>query len=179
MFRRLLPSPAMVVAVTALFLSLGGSAYALVVTGKQIRNNTVTGEGHPQPLAHRQGRPQGQARRRVDQGAALGTGGTVALVAYGGARFAVVNGPGTAGSRPGRQLGGPHRRRPLPGDLQRGRTRLRLLRDGRRHERRPPRPGTQVTLASLATHVNGVRGPDRERGNGSEADRPFHLIVMC
>jgi peptidoglycan/LPS O-acetylase OafA/YrhL len=41
--RRLLPSSAMVVALTALVLSLGGSAYALVVTGKTIRNNSVTG----------------------------------------------------------------------------------------------------------------------------------------
>ena len=42
--RRLLPSPAMVVALIALVMSLGGSAYALVITGKTIRNNTVTGK---------------------------------------------------------------------------------------------------------------------------------------
>jgi len=41
--RRFMPSPAMVVALTALVMSLGGSAYALVVTGKTIRNNSVTG----------------------------------------------------------------------------------------------------------------------------------------
>ena len=41
--RRFMPSPAMVVALTALVTSLGGSAYALVVTGKTIRNNSVTG----------------------------------------------------------------------------------------------------------------------------------------
>src|SRR5215204_3842015 len=40
--RRFLPSPAMVVAVTALVMSLGGSAYALVITGKSIKNGTVT-----------------------------------------------------------------------------------------------------------------------------------------
>ena len=40
--RRLLPSPAMVVAVVALVMSLGGSAYALVITGKSIKNGTVT-----------------------------------------------------------------------------------------------------------------------------------------
>ena len=38
------PSPAMVVALIALFLALGGSAYALVITGKTIKNNTVTGQ---------------------------------------------------------------------------------------------------------------------------------------
>jgi hypothetical protein len=42
-FRRLLPSPAMVVALTALVMSVTGSAYALVITGKTIRNNSVTG----------------------------------------------------------------------------------------------------------------------------------------
>ena len=41
--RRFVPSPAMVVAVIALFVSLGGSAYAaLVITGKNIKNGTVT-----------------------------------------------------------------------------------------------------------------------------------------
>ena len=42
--RRLIPSPAMLVAIVALVMSLGGSAYALVITGKSIRNNTVTGK---------------------------------------------------------------------------------------------------------------------------------------
>jgi hypothetical protein len=38
------PSPAMVVAVIALAVALGGSAYAaIVVTGKNIRNGTITG----------------------------------------------------------------------------------------------------------------------------------------
>ena len=37
------PSPAMVVALIALFVALGGSAYALVITGKQIRNGSITG----------------------------------------------------------------------------------------------------------------------------------------
>ena len=39
-----LPSPAMVVAAVALVVALGGSAYAaIVVTGKNIRNGTITG----------------------------------------------------------------------------------------------------------------------------------------
>jgi hypothetical protein len=39
------PSPSMVVALVALFVSLGGVSYgaALVITGKQIKNGTVTG----------------------------------------------------------------------------------------------------------------------------------------
>ena len=42
--RRLVPSPAMVVALVALVMAMGGSAYALVITGKSIRNGTVTGK---------------------------------------------------------------------------------------------------------------------------------------
>jgi hypothetical protein len=41
---RRLPSPAMVVALIALFVALGGSAYALVITGKQIKNGSITGK---------------------------------------------------------------------------------------------------------------------------------------
>ena len=43
--RRLIPSPAMIVALVALVMSLGSSAYALaVITGQDIQNNSVTGE---------------------------------------------------------------------------------------------------------------------------------------
>jgi hypothetical protein len=38
-----LPSPAMIVALVALFVALGGSAYALTITGASIRNGTITG----------------------------------------------------------------------------------------------------------------------------------------
>ncbi len=51
--RRLIPSPAMIVAIVALVMSLGGSAYALVITGKSIRNNTVTGKDIEEALAAR------------------------------------------------------------------------------------------------------------------------------
>ena len=39
--RRLIPSPAMAVALVALFMAMGGSAYALVVTSGSIKNNTI------------------------------------------------------------------------------------------------------------------------------------------
>jgi hypothetical protein len=41
---RLIPSPAMIVALVALVMSLGGSAYALMITGRSIKNNSVTGK---------------------------------------------------------------------------------------------------------------------------------------
>ena len=40
--KRLRPSPAMVVALVALFVALGGSAYALTITGASIVNGSVT-----------------------------------------------------------------------------------------------------------------------------------------
>lgn len=43
-FMKLRPSPAMAVALLALFVSLGGGAYAaIVVTGKQVKNASLTG----------------------------------------------------------------------------------------------------------------------------------------
>ena len=43
--RRLIPSPAMIVALVALVMSLGSSAYALVmITGDQIQDGSVTGD---------------------------------------------------------------------------------------------------------------------------------------
>jgi hypothetical protein len=42
--RKYLPSPAMAVALIALFVALGGSAYAaIVVTGKNVKNGSLTG----------------------------------------------------------------------------------------------------------------------------------------
>lgn len=42
-FARRRPSPAMAVSFIALFVALGGSAYALTITGANIRTNSVTG----------------------------------------------------------------------------------------------------------------------------------------
>jgi hypothetical protein len=50
---KFLPSPAMAVALIALFAALGGSAYAaLVVTGKNVRNGTLTGVDFKQRSLH-------------------------------------------------------------------------------------------------------------------------------
>ena len=38
------PSPALVISLIALFVSLGGGAYALTVTGGQVRNGSLTGK---------------------------------------------------------------------------------------------------------------------------------------
>ena len=51
--RKLLPSPAMAVALLALFVALGGGAYAAVtVTGKNVKNGSLTGVDFKQRSLH-------------------------------------------------------------------------------------------------------------------------------
>ena len=188
MFRRLLPSPAMVVAVVALIMSLGGSAYALVITGKQIRNNTVTGKDiRNRSLASRDVRNRSltgnDVRRDKLGGASIkeATLGPVptALTAHGGARFAVVTGGGQLAR--GRDISSVAR----TGD---GRYQVIFNADirgcayfatvGDTSASGPPQ-NSQITVSSLATNFNGVAVRTENGNNGSEADRPFHLIVMC
>jgi hypothetical protein len=178
MFRRLLPSPAMVVAVVALIMSLGGSAYALVVTGKQIRNNTVTGKDI------RQRSLTGNDVRRDKLG-----GGSIkesslaavpgALVAHGGARYAVVS--------EGGQLA---RGRDISSVARTGNGRYQVIFNadirgcayfatiGDTSAAAPPQ-NSQISVSSLGSHVNGVDVRTENGNNSSQADRPFHLIVMC
>jgi hypothetical protein len=178
MFRRLLPSPAMVVAVVALIMSLGGSAYALVVTGKQIRNNTVTGKDiRNRSLTGREVRADKLGGRSIKE-SSLGPVGT-ALVAHGGARYAVVTDGGQLAR--GRDISSVAR----TGD---GRYQVIFNADirgcayfatvGHESAAGPPQ-NSQISVSSLATNVNGVSVRTENGNNGSEANRPFHLIVMC
>jgi hypothetical protein len=178
MFRRLLPSPAMVVALVALVMSLGGSAYALVVTGKQIRNNSVTAKD----IRNRSLTGSDVRRDRLGGGSikesSLGPVGT-ALVAHGGARFAVVNGGGQLVR--GRDISSVAR----TGD---GRYQVIFNADvrgcayfatvGDASAAGPPQ-NSQVSVSSLGSNVNGVAVRTENGNNGVEANRPFHLIVMC
>ena len=178
MFRRLLPSPAMVVAVVALVMSLGGSAYALVVTGKQIRNNSVTAKD----IRNRSLTGSDVRRDKLGGGSIKESSlATVpgALLAHGGARFAVVSGGGQLVR--GRDVSSVAR----TGD---GRYQAIFNADirgcayfataGDPSAAAPPQ-NSHITVSSLATHANGVDVRTENGNNGSEADRPFHLIVMC
>lgn len=178
MFRRLLPSPAMVVAVVALIMSLGGSAYALVVTGKQIRNNTVTGKDvRNRSLTGREFRRDKLGGRSINEGTLATVPG--ALVAHGGARYAVVTDGGQLAR--GRDISSVAR----TGD---GRYQVIFNADirncayfatvGDASAAAPPQ-NSHITVSSLGTNVNGVAVRTENGNNGSEADRPFHLIVMC
>jgi hypothetical protein len=177
MFRRLLPSPAMVVAVVALVMSLGGSAYALVVTGKQVRNGSLTGRD-----VHNRSLTGNDVRRDKLGGGSIKESslGIVpsALFAHGGARYAVVNGGGQLVR--GRDISSVAR----TGD---GRYQVIFNADirncayfatiGDPSAAGPPQ-NSQISVGSLASHVNGV-AVRTENGGGAEQNRPFHLIVMC
>ena len=188
MFRRLLPSPAMVVALVALVMSLGGSAYALVVTGKQIRNNTVTGKDiRNRSLTGRDVRSRSLTGRDVRRdklgGASIKESSLAtvpaAFVAHGGARYAVVNANGQVVR--GRDISSVAR----TGD---GRYQVIFNADirgcayfatvGSETAAGPPQ-NSQISVGSLASNVNGVAVLTENGNNGAQANRPFHLIVMC
>jgi hypothetical protein len=178
MFRRLLPSPAMVVAVVALVMSLGGSAYALVVTGKQIRNNTVTAKDiRNRSLTGSDVRRDKLGGQSIKE-ASLGPVGT-ALIAHGAARFAVVNGDGQLVR--GRDVSsvartGDGRYQVIFNGDVRGCSYFATVADP---SAAAPPQNSQISAASLGSHVNGVAIRTENGNNGTEANRPFHLIVMC
>ena len=177
-FRRLLPSPAMVVAITALVMSLGGSAYALVITGKQIRNGSVTAKD----VRNRSLTGTDVRRDKLGGGSIKESSlGIVpaALVAGGAARYAVVNGGGQLAR--GRDISSVAR----TGD---GRYQVIFNSDvrncvysatvGDASAGGPPQ-NSQISVSSLASNVNGVSIRTENGNTGTEVNRPFHLIVMC
>ncbi len=178
-FRRLVPSPAMVVALTALFLALGGSAYAaLVITGKSIRNNTITTKDiRNGTIRTKDVKPDSLGGVSIKE-SALGTVPS-AGISYGSARFAVVTGSGVLAR--GRSVSSVARTSAgryqviFAGDV-RGCAYFATVGDA---GAAPLNQGAQVTTASLASNVNGVvvrtYGPNGTAGG----DRPFHLIVTC
>ena len=177
--RRFLPSPAMVVAVVALMVSLGGSAYAaLVITGKNIKNGTVTGKDiHNRSL-------RGTDIHRDSIGGGSIKESTLATVpgAYltvGSARFAVVNGAGQA-----------VRGRDISSVARTSEGRYQVIFNGNVRNcgyyatigdpsASAPPSHSEISVSSLGSNVNGVAVRTQNGGNGNQLDRPFHLVVMC
>jgi hypothetical protein len=168
-FRRFLPSPAMAVAVTALFLSLGGVSYGLatgVISGREIRNNTITFKDV------RKDKLGGGSIKESSLGTVPG-----AFVAHGSARFAVVNAGGVL-------IRGRNASAARTGE---GRYQVLFEADVRGcgyyatvggPTAAPPPENGQITVSALASNVNGV--DVRTTGaNGNDANKPFHLVVLC
>ncbi|MEA2407432.1 MAG: hypothetical protein QOE69_1551 [Thermoleophilaceae bacterium] len=176
-FRRFIPSPAMAVALVALFMAMGGSAYAFVVTSGSIKNNTI------RSVDVRNGGLLGKDFRKNGVGGAAikeSTLSTVpgAFIASGSAHYVVVN----AGGQRVRQRGTTSSARTAEGRYQ-------VIFDqdvracsyyatiGGPSAAAPPDNG-QITVSSLASNVNGV--DVRTTGaNGNDANKPFHLLVLC
>ena len=179
--RRLMPSPAMAVALLALFMAMGGSAYALVVTSGSIKNNTIrSADVRNGGLLGKDFRKNGVGGGAIKES----TLGTVpgAFVAHGSARFAVVN----AGGQGVRGRGTTSVARTAEGRYQvifdadvRGCGYYATI--GGPTAAAPPASG-EITVSSLASNVNGVdiRTNDGDDPNpGAAVNRPFHLVVLC
>jgi len=171
----------MAVALLALFMAMGGSAYALVVTSGSIKNNTI------RSVDVRNGGLLGKDFRKNGVGGGAikeSTLGTVpgAFVAHGSARFAVVN----AGGQGVRGRGTTSVARTAEGRYQvifdadvRGCGYYATI--GGPTAAAPPASG-EITVSSLASNVNGVdiRTNDGDDPNpGAAVNRPFHLVVLC
>lgn len=176
--RRFVPSPAMVVALTALFLALGGSAYALVITGKSIKNNTVTGKDiRNGSLRGKDVHANGLGGRAIKE-SSLGVV-PAAGVAYANARFAVVRGNGVLA-----------RGRSVTSVARTGAGRYQVIFTGDVRNcayyatvgdtsSSPLGGGSQITTASLSTSGNGVAVRTWGPNGQATGDRPFHLLVSC
>jgi hypothetical protein len=178
--RRFLPSPAMVVAVVALVVSLGGSAYAaLVITGKNIKNGTVTGAD----IRNHSLRGSDMKHDGIGGGSIKeSTLGTVpsSYLTGGAGRFAVVNGAGQA-----------VRGRDISSVARTSAGRYQVIFNGNVRNcayfatigdpsASAPPSHSEISVSSLSSNVNGVAVRTQGGGaDGNQADRPFHLIVMC
>jgi hypothetical protein len=167
------PSPATIIALVALFFSLGGVSYGLVITGGSIKNGTVTGKDIKNgSLASRDVKPNGLGGRAISEGR-LGP----VPSADGVLHQAVVTGNGLLAR--GRGVGSVTR-------TGNGRYQVIFDRDvrGCTYVGSVADPGAagppqgQVTLTSLASNVNGV-DVRTETSNGAAANKPFHLVVSC
>ena len=176
MLRRFMPSPAMVVALVALFMALGGSAYALVITGASIKNGSVAGRD----IKNRSLTGKDMAGNRVGGKAIKESSlGTVpsASISDGMARYAVVTGAGVLAR--GRGVSSVARTAP-------GRYQVIFDRDVRGcayfatiGDVGAATPGMgDIATRALGSNVNGV-WVQTDSQAGSAADRPFHLIVPC
>src|SRR3954469_4059534 len=176
-FRRFIPSPAMAVALVALFMAMGGSAYALVVTSGSIKNNTIRSvDVRNGGLLGKDVRANGLGGRAIKE-STLGLV-NASILTHGSAHFAVVN----AGGQQVRARGTTSSARTAEGRYQvifdrdvRGCAYYATV--GGPTAAAPPDNG-QITVSGLGPNVAGV--DIRTTGaNGNDANKPFHLLVLC
>jgi hypothetical protein len=167
----------MAVALLALFLAMGGSAYALVVTSGSIKNNTILSRDvRDGGLLGKDFKKDGVGNGAIKESTL--TTVPSAFVADGSTHFAVVN----AGGQQIRARGTTSAARTAEGRYQ-----VIFDRDvracayyatvGGPTAAAPPGNG-EISVSALASSVNGV---DIRTGNqnGNDENRPFHLLVLC
>jgi hypothetical protein len=179
---RRLPSPALVISLVALFVSLGGVSYAVTqigtnqikngaVTGKKIRNSTIRSRDVRKNALG----PHAIAEAKLRVGFATSAAG--AVTASGFADFAVVGANGLIA-----------RGRGVSSTVRTGAGRYQVI--FTRNVRgcayvaslgvigaTPPGSG-EVSTASLASNVNGVF-VRTFNSSGAAGDHSFHLLVSC
>jgi len=176
------PSPSMVVACVALFVSLGGVSYAVatidsadIVNGsirnRDFKDGTLRGqEAKPDGFGPNAIKEQSLDATKLEQVPA-------AVVADGVVRHAVIS-----------DLGATVRGRGVASSAQTGTGQYQVIfdRDVRQctyfatlGDESAAGPGTgQVAVTSAATSVNGVRVVTRDSA-GTQSNRAFHLLVSC
>jgi hypothetical protein len=173
------PSPAMVVALIALFVSLGGSAYAVATIGSDdIINGSIRNRDF------KDGTLRGQEAKRDGFGggaikeSTLGqVPSAVAAVVADGGRHAVIS-----------DVGGTVRARGVTSSARSGDGQYQVVfdRDVRNcvyaatlgDESAAGAGNGQISVTSAAANVNAVRVVTRN-SNGANENRSFHLIVSC
>jgi hypothetical protein len=163
----------MVIALVALFFSLGGSAFALVITGHSIKNGTVTGADIKNgALASRDLKHNslgGVAISETKLGPVPSAQGVVhqAVVAANGvlARSRGVTSASRTGEGRYQVI--------FDGDV-RGCSYFASIGDA---GGAAPAAGL-IESSQLPSNVNGV-SLRTQNSNGAPADRPFHLLVSC
>jgi hypothetical protein len=178
------PSPAMVVALIALFVSLGGSAYAVATIGSDdiingsIRNRDFKDGTLRGQEAKRDGFGGGAIKEStLDATKIKQVPSAVAAVTAEGVRHAVISNVGATV----RARGATSSARVGPGVYEvifdrdvRGCVYAATLGD-----ESAAGPGNgQISVTSAASNVNGVRVRTRN-SQGNDDDRSFHLIVSC
>lgn len=163
--KRIAPSPALVVACIALFVALGGSAYAaVVISGKNVKNYSLTGKDVKKDgiggVTVKESRlstvPSAATLSHTASVGSLGQlvrgRGVTAAIRTGVGRYQVsfnqnVQGCVSVGSIGDPSVAGP--------------------------------PAGQISTAGLATNGAVVQVRTAAANDGGVADRPFNLIVSC
>jgi hypothetical protein len=182
--KRFMPSPAMLVACTALFVALGGVSYGFAtgaISGREIRNGTITTKdvrdrGLRGTKLQRDSVGPNAVKEESLNSLKLGAV-TNSVVAHGSAHHAVISSGGAA-----------VRARGLASAARTGTGAYQAIwdRDVRQcayvatlGDESAAAPGTgQVSITSLPSSVNGVRVLTRN-SEGQAANRSFHLVVSC